>query len=206
MEYLDRIEAEGLEPFQSSGLVRWHIAVKKGTIFQREDEEVIFHNEYENGWKASSYKAEYYESNLYGLDGGNAMCGVFQLNSGLTFTGPMGALENKAAIELWVLTRGWGVPRMDLGFGGPDGICGLIRLTDLTPAGEKNGYTRFVIDLNTYNGQEDEDLPTRMMNAYGTRFHKCGLLSASRMNTIYIQNNMHFEQTVCFDEIKFVSN
>eukprot|EP01026_Neomeris_dumetosa_P053047 TRINITY_DN4730_c0_g1_i9.p1 TRINITY_DN4730_c0_g1~~TRINITY_DN4730_c0_g1_i9.p1 ORF type:complete len:413 (-),score=50.89 TRINITY_DN4730_c0_g1_i9:2292-3530(-) len=205
LKYRERIQAAGYVPFESPGVVKFHLAMKSGEFFNREVEEYIFGDVYENGWSVSTKNARYYESNLYGLDGGNAMCSVFYLNSGITFSSNKGVLNGKAAIEFWVLTRGWGVPRLDLGFGGPQGMCGLIRLTELTPAEQKGGYTKFVIDLNTFNGQENEDITTRMMNAYGTRFHSCGYRQASQMNFISFQNNMHFEQTVCFDEIKFVS-
>eukprot|EP01026_Neomeris_dumetosa_P042068 TRINITY_DN3496_c0_g1_i13.p1 TRINITY_DN3496_c0_g1~~TRINITY_DN3496_c0_g1_i13.p1 ORF type:complete len:299 (-),score=29.97 TRINITY_DN3496_c0_g1_i13:914-1750(-) len=205
MLYKNRIRAEGLVPYESSGdFEAKYYEVLSGAIpANRIPEEVVFSETYENGWKQTAWNTYYYESNLYGVDGHNAMCGDFSLDSGLEFNGPRGVFEGKGALEFWVLTRGWGVPSMEITFTGPDGQCDPLSLTDLFPAEERNGYTRFVVNLDIFSNEGD--LEYRMLNAFGKRFYNCGAIQAKSLTTISIRNTMHYVQTVCFDEIRFVA-
>eukprot|EP01025_Chloroclados_australasicus_P055392 TRINITY_DN66_c1_g1_i2.p1 TRINITY_DN66_c1_g1~~TRINITY_DN66_c1_g1_i2.p1 ORF type:complete len:413 (+),score=49.36 TRINITY_DN66_c1_g1_i2:196-1434(+) len=205
MMYKKRLEAVGLTPFQSAGEYEERVQARLSGAYpkKRDVEQYIFGDEYAEGWSMFTKGVQYREADITGIDHTNAMCGTWSTNSALGFSGPYGSLSGKGAIEFWVYTRDWGIPRLDIGFGGNGGMCESIRLTDLYTAGEQDGYTKFVVNLNTFASEGDLDM--RMLNSIGTRFHGCGGLSADSFNFVTIQNNMHFEQTVCLDEIKFVS-
>eukprot|EP01025_Chloroclados_australasicus_P040130 TRINITY_DN417_c1_g1_i2.p1 TRINITY_DN417_c1_g1~~TRINITY_DN417_c1_g1_i2.p1 ORF type:complete len:417 (-),score=44.25 TRINITY_DN417_c1_g1_i2:1251-2501(-) len=208
MMYKKRFQAAGIMPFQSAGDFEERVfAQLSGSMPEnRVVEQQIFEDDFSDGWYTYSNGVYTYEDTTNGLNGSVAICGTWTAKSALYLTTPTGALNGKGALEFWVDTSSSSVPQFDIALGGNDvGTCpSTLRIPDLYPAGEQNGYTKFVVNLNVF-GSTEESMEMRLYNSIGSRFYNCGELWAGHMSYIVIQNSMEFEQVVCFDEIKLVA-